>query len=117
MRKILFILLVLLVSVLLVAGIGTPNPSGAGLRYVSMWTEVPAGQTVNFSHVLGVKPLELNVWEAPFVNGVGSCQVNFTAVIPAYEGAEIEVRLVTTEYVSIFNHADVSHCIQVVARP
>lgn len=112
MRKILFLLFIF-VSILLISG--TPSPTA--VRYVSAWTFIPAGQTVHFSHSLGIRPLEMHAWEAPFVNGINQCLANFTAVTPVYESIDLTVWIVSITEVSISNDGQVGHCVQVIASP
>lgn len=87
-------------------------------RYVSPWTAIPAGKAVSFTHNLGVRPLEMDVWLAPFVNTPnGQCLVNFTAVTPGYGSPAIQVRIVNLTEISIYNNDSVLRCVQVIARP
>ena len=89
------------------------------VRYVSAWTFIPAGQTIAFEHGLGTRPLELDVWVIPFLNGSvhGACEVDFPAAIPAYESRAIHVQIVSLFSISVNNNADVGYCVQVVASP
>lgn len=105
-----FILIILLIA-------ATPNPFGA--RYVSPWTAIPSQGTVNFSHGLTTRPLDMHVWIAHFVNtptGKGECETEFNEVFPIYQSS-LSVQTVNQNLISIRNNGAESLCVQVVARP
>lgn len=93
---------------------------GKSVRYVSPWTPVPAQTTVIFTHGLGVRPLELDIWVLPHVNATSlnaACLGEFPAALPGYAVDEIQVQLVSVDQVTLRNTDTVLRCVQVVVSP
>lgn len=106
----------LLVLLLVGLGAGKP-PAPQAVRYVSGWRLVSGGEAVRFEHGLGVRPLEVDVWVAHYVDSAeGGCQADFTTVVPSYAWDGLEVQAVSDEAVSVYNFRDVPVCVQVVAE-
>ena len=109
--------LFLLLFTLLFLSASTPSPTL--VRYVSPWTAIPPQTTVIFSHGLTVRPLEMHIWIAHFVNtphGKGQCETEFNEVFPIYQ-SNLSIQTVNQNIVSIRNNGAESLCVQVVARP
>ena len=104
MRRKLFLLLVLF----FLLGM-TTKP----VRYVSPWTLIMGGETVQFTHSLGTRPLIVQAWAA-YPLTAASCQADFTEV---YASPALRVSRVNAVALGVENAEDAPLCIQVVAEP
>ena len=104
MRKKLFLILVLFFL------LGTTTKP---VRYVSPWTLIMGGETVQFTHALGTRPLIVQTWAAYPLAG-GSCRADFTEV---YAAPALQVSRVNASVLGVENAEDAPLCIQVVAQP
>lgn len=83
------------------------------VRYVSPWTLILGGETVQFTHALGTRPLIVQTWAA-YPLAAGSCRADFTEV---YASPALRVSRVNASVLGVENAEDAPLCVQVVAQP
>lgn len=99
--------------ILVLVGLMGMSSSGKPARYVSPWTLILGGETVQFTHALGTRPLIVQTWAA-YPLAAGSCRAEFTEV---YASPALRVSRVNASVLGVENAEDAPLCIQVVAEP